>query len=115
MNTLILEGRTTKDFIKRNDMAYSSIAVKRQNGTMFVDVICFGKVADYCVSNVAKGSRIVAEGELNIVEKDGKRFVSCSAKNIINCGRKETTDEKPQAQSEPKEDMVDISDDDLPF
>lgn len=122
MNNLFIEGRTTRDFIERNGIALSSIAVEKYKGSFFIDVACFGKVAEYCVANVKKGTRVVVEGELNVFEKDGKKYVSCSAKNIINCGRKETT-EKPQELLERKiggddivaVDEVDISADDLPF
>ena len=120
MNILVLEGRTTKDFVKKNDMAYSTIAINRyKSSSMFVDISCFGKVADYCAEHIKKGTKVIVEGELNIYESNGKKYVSCSVKSIANCGKREQADdEQPinEKSSGQVEDVVSVDDDDmLPF
>ena len=121
MNRLILSGRLTKDFELKNEVARSSIAVDTFKGdAMFVDITAFKHTADYCVKYLRKGDMVVIDGELNVFKKDTKVYVSCSIQNIQGLGgSKKQAESKPQTEEKEivtnDSDVVDISDEDLPF
>ena len=126
MNTVILTGRLTKDFELRNNVARSSIAVKRSygNDTDYIDIVVFKKTAEFCAKYTRKGDMVAVIGSWNTFkDKEGKTHHSCSVIELQLIGQKEATvvydkerleKEIDERYSTEEEDVV-ISDDDLPF
>lgn len=127
LNTLILQGRLTKDFIDKNGNAYGCLAVDTYKGeTMFIDIIAFKNTADYCLNFLRKGASVIVSGSLNVNKYQDKIFVSCAVREIINLGNSKVD---RQAKEEPKkqetfddttpidttEDIDTMDDDMLPF
>jgi len=95
LNKVILVGRLTRDpevryTQKGTALASFSIAVNTGFGekkrTDFVPIVVWDKLAEICGNNLIKGSKVLAEGRLQIseYEKDGqkRRTTEVVAQNI---------------------------------
>ena len=92
MNKIILMGRLTRDPEVRvtpseKTVCTFTLAVDRQFANQsgereadFINIVVWGKAAELCGNNLAKGHRLLVEGRLqirNYVAKDGnKRYVT---------------------------------------
>jgi len=123
LNSLILQGRITKNFVNKNGNAYSSIAVQDFKGnTMFVDIACFKQTADYCFNNIKKGQMVIVDGRLSVSKYEDKTFVSCIVRDITKIGsavvKEETVEEisdDPISVDEEETVADELFDDDRPF
>ena len=126
LNSLILQGRLTKEVINKNGNAYFSIAQDDYKGnTMFVEVVAFGKTAEYCLNYLRKGAMVIVSGALSMRKYEDKTYVSLIAREISSLtitNNKEKTElfkeEEIQAKEETPiatDDDIDIDQDDLPF
>lgn len=87
MNKLILIGNLTRDPEKGNSenivVAKFGIAVNEysrgEESTMFVDVVAFGRTAEYALNYLGKGDKVALVGRLDIgsyVDRSGNRRTS---------------------------------------
>ena len=126
MNNIQLIGRITKDLeLKQGSntsMCSFTIAVNRrfakegQQKADFINVICFGKVAENLVKYQGKGSQIGVVGSLNIdqyqdQEGNNKTFTKVVANEIEFLGGNSNTEKKVE---EPTFQEFD-ADEDIPF
>ena len=127
MNNIQLIGRITKDLeLKQGSntsMCSFTIAVNRrfakegQQKADFINVICFGKVAENLVKYQGKGSQIGVVGSLNIdqyqdQEGNNKTFTKVVANEIEFLGGNSNTEKKVE---EPTFQEFDAIDEDIPF
>lgn len=122
VNTLVIQGRLTRDVVDRNGTAQFSIANNDFKGNpMYIDVVAFGKSAEYSFNYLHKGDMVLVEGSLSISKYQDKFYTKVVANRITSVGNsyKETTvKEEKQEESfdEPvATDEADINTDDLPF
>ena len=130
MNNIQLIGRITKDLeLKQGSntsMCSFTIAVNRkfakegQQKADFINVICFGKVAENLVKYQGKGSQIGVIGSLNIdqyqdQEGNNRTFTKVVANEIEFLGGA-TTEKKTNADTLEFADFQEVNDDeDIPF
>lgn len=86
MNTVVLIGRTTKDADIRQSAGQNPITVARYTlavdrkgkdaGADFINMVSFGKTAEFIEKYVHKGTKIAAKGRIQTgsYEKDGKKI-----------------------------------------
>lgn len=133
MNRVILSGRTTSDIELKTtpngvSVATFVLAVDRrtkEEATDFPTVVAWRQTAEFASRYLAKGRKIVVEGEIrtrNYEDKEGKKH-KVTEVHAVNI---EFADSKPQANSGentaqqypqgPADGFTDIaSDEDLPF
>lgn len=113
INTLIIEGNIVKDFDLINDIAKSSIAVKKygKDEVFYVELTAFGKVADYCVKYLRKGNKVIVDGQLEFY----KDRPYCTIRNISKIGGSSVKEEKAQTTPTEQLDNINLSDENLPF
>ena len=129
MNNIQLIGRITKDLeLKQGSntsMCSFTIAVNRrfakegQQKADFINVICFGKVAENLVKYQGKGSQIGVVGSLNIdqyqdQEGNNKTFTKVVANEIEFLGGSSNTENK-QGNEYKIEEFNDFDEDEIPF
>lgn len=123
MNKVILKGRLTKDIEVRYTTGENSIAVGRtsvavnrkgkDNGTDFINVVAFGKTAEFISKYFTKGQEILIAGRIQVnpyEDKDGNKRTSTDVviEEVEFCGSKGQAVETTEVVAE-------VSDDDLPF
>ena len=127
MNTIVLIGHLTADPTVRatpNGVTVCTFTIgvtrirKDQNGEKqsdFFRINTWRQTADFCGKYLAKGSKVVVTGELNLNSyegKDGKTRYSLD----VQADKVENLTEKPKEQKPPKVDeWQDISSKDLPW
>ncbi len=128
-NKVILMGHVTRPIEVRNipsnntAVARTGLAVNQYRGkdkeqeTMFVDIVAFGRTAEIMGEYVAKGSNILIDGRLsfNTWEQDGQRR---SKHEVIvdtfqMVGKRDEADEKPTTSSYRNDNELD--EDDIAF
>ena len=129
MNNIQLIGRITKDLeLKQSgntSMCNFTVAVNRkfakegQQKADFINVICFGKVAENLVKYQGKGSQIGVVGSLNIdqyqdQEGNNKTFTKVVANEIEFLGGSSNTENK-QGNEYKIEEFNDFDEDEIPF
>lgn len=134
-NRTILIGRLTRDPEIRfatsgTQIASFSLAVDRgkDNETDFVNIVAFGKTAEFIGNYMTKGRLILVDGQLRIekYQKDGeqKTAVKVVANQVRfmetkkNAGNGELTDEEAFGKYEPGSTLRDLEvpdDDTVPF
>ena len=129
MNNIQLIGRITKDLeLKQGSntsMCSFTIAVNRkfakegQQKADFINVICFGKVAENLVKYQGKGSQIGIAGSLNIdqyqdQEGNNRTFTKVVA-NEIEFLRGNSSTENKQGNEFKIEEFNDFDEDEIPF
>jgi len=129
LNRIILVGRLTADPETRNTMdglpmAKFRLAVDRiQNGTDFIDVIAWRRLAEVCADLLKKGSLVLVEGRIQnraFEDQSGQRrwVTEVVARSMQLMDRKADNQNarKPEA-SAAKEEVVEDLDlaSDLPF
>ena len=129
LNSVIIMGRLTRDPEKRhtqNGTAGASLTLacdrdfKPKNGekeTDFIDVVVWGKTAEFAANYFTKGRMVSVEGRLQVrnwQDKDGnKRKTSEVVADRMYFGDSKQEDKKQPA---PADDFCEIEDDgDLPF
>lgn len=134
-NHVVLVGRLTRDPEIRfatsgTQIASFSLAVDRgkDNETDFVNIVAFGKTAEFIGNYMTKGRLILVDGQLRIekYQKDGeqKTAVKVVANQVRfmetkkNAGNGELTDEEAFGKYEPGSTLRDLEvpdDDTVPF
>jgi single-strand DNA-binding protein len=134
-NRIILIGRLTREPEIRfatsgTQIASFSLAVDRgkDNETDFVNIVAFGKTAEFIENYMTKGRLILVDGQLRIekYEKNGetKTAAKVVANNVRfmetkkNAGNGELTDEEAFGKYEPGSTLRDLEvpdDDTVPF
>lgn len=124
-------GKSVASFRIANDSGYKNADGSSQ--TNWLDVVAYGKTAEFVCKYFQKGSLIALDGRLQsrtYQDKNGQNrtVVEIVANNVNFCGSKESASPAPQnaaqrpaapsqrTQSEPDADYAPIDDDgDLPF
>lgn len=124
-------GKSVASFRIANDSGYKNADGSSQ--TNWLDVVAWGKTAEFVCKYFPKGALIVIDGRLQTrqyQDKNGQNrtAVEIVAQNVSFCGNKESTSPSPQnaaqrpaaplqfSQGEPDADYALIEDDgDLPF
>jgi len=130
MNLVILLGNLTKDVelfnSKDTAVGRTSIAVnnRRDNTTMFIDLVFFGRLAEVANQYLSKGSKISIQGRLDLYNYTDKNGNSRYKHSVI-CSELEMLDSKPSTpkpqtfpEVEYSENITanfDISEDEIPF
>lgn len=131
INNVVFMGRLTADAELRKTQSGKSVtrfSVANDAGygdnkrTNFIDVVAWGKTAEFVCNYFSKGSMIAIRGEIQTgsYEKDGvkRKTVEINAQEVSFCGGKE---EKPETMfSNGKVDFEDVPidvdlEDSLPF
>jgi len=124
VNSLVIQGRLTKDPVNKNGNAYFGIAyTDYKNETMFLEVVAFGKNAEYCLNFLRKGNMVIVEGALKISKYQDKLFTSCVSNRVSNIGASSSNNETIIVKEEVKKEEtpvatdedIDIDDSLLPF
>lgn len=133
LNSIILMGRLTRDPELRKTatdksvvnftLAFDNISVNAdgERESSFIDVRCFGVVAESVSKNLRKGSKCAITGKIeqrNFMRHDGTK----GSKFEVNADSVEFLDPKPAVTEEQeaeeaiaKLNAVDLPEDDLPF
>lgn len=87
MNLVILQGRLVRETeLKENSVYKNCIAVDRfkKGESDFINIVSFGKTAEFMANYTAKGGRITIEGRIQVssYEKEGKKVYSTDV--IVN-------------------------------
>lgn len=121
MNHVVLIGRMAQDPEVRytqsgKAVASFSLAVDRRGeGTDFISVVAWEKLAEVVGNNLAKGRKVAMEGRLSVrsyEDKDGnkRRVTEVVATNV------EFVDSKPKSDgASPAESMGQVSEEEIPF
>ena len=148
MNNIILTGRLTKDVEMRyipvtgTPVATFTLAVDRdfvkKDGTRdtdFIPVEVMGKVAEFCVNYISKGSLVAVQGSLRVdryqdkTTQEFKIFTKVSARSIQALDKnpnntnsadntKKTSNKKSNKSKKEQEldkKLLEIADSDIPF
>lgn len=114
--TIIAKGRLTREPDYRHTPAGSSVCElgmawnrkgrNNQDEPVFVDVVAWGKLADACHNNLAKGSSILVRGYLAFERWQSRDGKNCQKHKIIAeelvfmpSGKKENSYSEPVAQT----------------
>jgi len=127
MNKVILAGRVGQDptfklLANENSVANFSVATtefknvngEKQTHTEWHNIAAWKKLANFVNDYLKKGDQVLVEGRLkyDTYEKDGVKKYKTS---IVAHQVKAFWDKKNEADTTPKKDNVDFSEDDLPF
>jgi len=94
MNKVILTGRLVNDDFKKFQsskriisLTFKIALIEKTKRTNFIDIVCFGKIANNITKYIKKGDLLEIEGKLNnskFTTKDGKTIYKTEivAKNI---------------------------------
>ena len=133
LNTIILQGRLTKDCELRytktdKAVATFTIAVDRGGkdaGAVFVNCVAWEKTATFIDQYFKKGDMILLQGKLdsrNYEDKNGNKRTAYEVVvgNVNFCGGKKEQgeynyNEKPRYVEQPKFEEMDDSEEELPF
>jgi len=133
MNKFIFTGNLAQDPSMKYSQAGKAytkftVAVKRTFGrdkTDFFNCTAFGKQAESIAQYCAKGSKVLVEGQVNIDKKEDKYYTNIIADRVEFLSTKgkgsDSTQTKPSEPNVQDNDpfaggeVIDISDDDLPF
>ena len=100
---------------------YTAKSGEMKENTLFVDVDCWGKVAENCAKYLHKGSAVLVDGKLKLDtwEKDGNKRskISVTAQNVQFLSSAKIADDVPQSTADnDKADTDGLGDDNgLPF
>jgi single-strand DNA-binding protein len=129
LNKIIIMGRLTRDPEMRHTQTGTAVAsltlacdrdFKPQNGekeTDFIDVVVWGKTAEFAANYFTKGRMAIVEGRLQVrnwQDKDGNK---CKTTEVV-ADRMYFGDSKQEGKKQPApaDDFCEIEDDgDLPF
>ena len=122
MNLVVLKGNLSKDITLTNGsttIAKTSIAVQRmREGTDFINIVAFGKTAEFMDKYFKKGSPALIQGRIqtgSYTNREGNKVntVDVVVENIEFCGSK---DKGTSAAPKNEEFMVvDDNDEGVPF
>lgn len=133
LNKIIIMGRLTRDPEMRHTQTGTAVAslalacdrdFKPQNGekeTDFVDVVVWGKTAEFAANYFTKGRMAIVEGRLQVrnwQDKDGnkRKATEVVADRMYFGDSKQETKPESKKQPAPADDFAEIEDDgDLPF
>lgn len=129
MNKVILMGRITKDVDARGDgnnmVARYSLAVDRrfknkdgEYDTDFINIVAFGKSAEFASKYFAKGTKVVITGRIqtgSYTNKDGQKVYTTDVvaedqefAESKKSSTENTTSEKKEKKVDPDEDFMNI-------
>lgn len=129
MNKVILMGRITKDVDARGDgnnmVARYSLAVDRrfknkdgEYDTDFINIVAFGKSAEFAEKYFAKGTKVVITGRIqtgSYTNKDGQKVYTTDVvaedqefAESKKSSTENTTSEKKEKKVDPDEDFMNI-------
>jgi single-strand DNA-binding protein len=120
LNVVVLTGRSTRD----SEMRYSSagnpitsftLAVDRRQkdkGPNFIDIVCFGKLAEVAANGVQKGKLYGIQGELDIspyedIDGNKRKSIKIIANNVQFLS--------PKGQERPQEAEDEYEGESIPF
>ena len=121
MNLVVLKGNLSKDITLNNGstvVAKTSIAVQRmREGTDFINIVAFGKTAEFMDKYFKKGSPALIQGRIqtgSYTNRDGNKVntVDVIVENIEFCGSAKGTSAKPKDEEFM---VVDDNDEGVPF
>lgn len=133
LNNVVIMGRLTRDPEVRHTQTGTAVAsltlacdrdFKPQNGekeTDFVDVVVWGKTADFAANYFTKGRMAIVEGRLQVrswQDKDGnkRKTTEVVADRMYFGDSKQEGKQEDKKQPAPADDFCEIEDDgDLPF
>lgn len=103
--------------------SYKDQAGTWQEATDYVDIVCWGPLAERCSQYLAKGSKVLVQGRIQSRnwEKDGKKFskveIVASDVTFLDQRKENQTADRPVKEDEVIEDIGDepINLDDIPF
>lgn len=118
--TIIAKGRLTREPDYRHTPAGSSVCElgmawnrkgrNNQDEPVFIDVVAWGKLADACHNNLAKGSTILVRGHLAFERWKSRDGKNCQKHKIIaeelvfiHSGKIENSYSEPVTQTVPQE------------
>ena len=119
-------GRLTKDAEssvtkKGTTMSKFRLAVndRRSDDTLFLNVLCFGKMADALGPHLTRGLLVGVQGKLKIDDYEDKNGINrtsiCCMADEISLGPKSSNgNSTPEPSSAPKEEDADLAED-VPF
>lgn len=97
------ESRTTQSGTR---IVSFSVATGKESETLWFDVSCFGKSADYAENYLDKGRLVAVTGTFSKREYDGKTYLQISANEVSGLDRPRD-DAQPQTAQAPAEDEYD--------
>ena len=127
MNTVILMGRLTRDADIRQSQGEKPVTVARYTlavdrkgkdaGADFINMVSFGKTAEFIEKYVHKGTKIVTKGRIQTgsYEKDGKKIYTT---DVIAEEVEFAESKKAQEETNALDDFVNVPEanmDELPF
>lgn len=133
LNKIIIMGRLTRDPEMRHTQTGTAVAsltlacdrdFKPQNGekeTDFIDVVVWGKTAEFAANYFTKGRMAIVEGRLQVrnwQDKDGnkRKTTEVVADRMYFGDSKQEAKQESKKQTAPADDFCEIEDDgDLPF
>lgn len=133
LNKIIIMGRLTRDPEMRRTQGGTAVTsftmavdrdFKSQSGekeTDFIDVVVWGKTAEFAANYFTKGRMAIAEGRLQVrnwQDKDGnkRKTTEVVADRMYFGDSKQETKPESKKQPAPADDFAEIEDDgDLPF
>lgn len=103
--------------------SYKDQAGNWQDATDYVDIVCWGPLAERCSQYLFKGSKVLVQGRLQSRswEKDGRKYskveVIASDVTFLDPRKQDQAEPEPTKQDEVIEDIGDepINLDDIPF
>lgn len=116
MNKVILSGRIANEIelmktkSGKSVMRFALAVPKDKEKAIFPTIILWDKQAEYVEKYGQKGMRAIIEGHYDIRNSESKGNVYVN--HVINAERIELIFDKKE---EPKEDTLNLQDDDLPF
>lgn len=138
MNSVVLVGRLTKDPVLRytqdsKAVADFTLAVDRRfnrDQTDFIRIVVWGKQAENCANYLKKGSRAAVSGSIqtgSYTDKNGitryttdivaneVEFLSSAGGGASRSNYDATVQDFPNESANERPDIMDISDDEIPF
>lgn len=124
MNTVVLMGRLTRDADIRQSqgqnpttVARYTLAVDRKGkdaGADFINMVSFGKTAEFIEKYVHKGTKIALRGRIQTgsYEKDGKKIYTT---DVIAEEVEFAESKKTQEENSNLDDFVNVDAEELPF
>lgn len=132
LNNVVIMGRLTRDPELRRTQTGTAVAsltlacdrdFKPQNGekeTDFIDVVVWGKTAEFAANYFTKGRMAIVEGRLQVrnwQDKDGnkRKTAEVVADRMYFGDSKQEGKQEDKKQTAPAVDFCEIEDDDCPF
>ena len=127
INNVVITGRLTRDPELRttqNGKSVTSFTVANDTGygdfkkTNFINIVSWGKTAEFVVNYFKKGSAIGLCGSIQTrdYEKDGKKvYITEVVANEVHFIESKKNDAAGEPEADYGDDFTAINDDDLPF